>query len=82
MQRTEFEAAPGHGPDVLDYELSPCPFCGGEAQFQSCPDVPEIVRVGCVNQGCDVRPRTEYLLDEYVAELRSAWNRRPRCPGD
>ncbi|HEX8363113.1 MAG TPA: EamA family transporter [Longimicrobium sp.] len=58
--------------------LLPCPFCGSPAALEQHPCLPAALRVACGEQGCGVRPATEYLLDEYHSELAAAWNaRRP-----
>lgn len=57
--------------------LRGCPFCGAPAAVEAHPRLPEAVRIACGGAACAVRPATEYLLAEYMGELRSAWNRRP-----
>lgn len=56
--------------------LLPCPFCGGAAAVERDPLLEESVRVACGNEGCAIRPRTEYLLACFADELRAAWNGR------
>jgi hypothetical protein len=56
--------------------LLACPFCGSRAAFEPHVASGEIVRVACANARCAVRPATEYLLDEYLADLVRAWNGR------
>jgi hypothetical protein len=60
--------------------LRPCPFCGGPAALERSPWLSESVRITCGNDGCGVRPRTEYLLACYADELCAAWNARPAAP--
>ncbi len=60
--------------------LRPCPFCGAPAALERSPWLTESVRITCGNDGCGVRPRTEYLLACYADELCAAWNARPAAP--
>lgn len=57
--------------------LLPCPFCGGDAAVEPDRWRGESVRIACANDGCAVRPKTEFLLAAYSDELRAAWNGRP-----
>jgi hypothetical protein len=57
--------------------LRPCPFCGSAAALERSPWLQESIRILCGNDGCGVRPRTEYLLACYADELCAAWNARP-----
>jgi hypothetical protein len=65
------------GPAAERAALKGCPFCGGRAAFEAHPRSPDIVRVTCAGDDCGVRPATEYLLEEYRADLVRAWNARP-----
>ena len=56
--------------------LLACPFCGGAPSLEPLDDVPEAVRVACRNDGCGVRPGTEYLLANFREELAACWNAR------
>lgn len=57
--------------------LRACPFCGAPAVREAHPSLADAVRIACGDEACGVRPRTEYLLAEFAAELEAAWNRRP-----
>lgn len=83
MQPPGFTTGPSGSARDAAVELSPCPFCGGEAALRRHPEIHEVVRVECVGPECEIHPRTEYLLEEYAGELAAAWNRRrmPRGAG-
>lgn len=78
MMTTRESTAPA--PRVFVDPLRPCPFCGGEAALEPAPWLEETVRIGCGNEACPVRPRTEYLLACYADELCAAWNGRASAP--
>jgi sarcosine oxidase delta subunit len=56
--------------------LLPCPFCGARAELERHREVAEIFRIVCSASDCGIRPRTEFMLEEYADELWTAWNSR------
>ena len=60
----------------MNYDLKPCPFCGGTANLYTViqPNGDKTYAVDCHNEGCDVSPSTSLFDTEY--EAVAVWNRR------
>ena len=65
-------------------ELKPCPFCAAASEIRSAyvatswrggvVDVQQRYARGCANDGCAVRPQTEFFAT--LEEADGAWNHR------
>ena len=57
----------------MNYELLPCPFCGGKATVT--PNVPYegLISVSCENGKCTVKP---YIAVYNLIEALERWNTR------
>lgn len=55
----------------MEYKIKPCPFCGGEAEFESC--ITEVL-VKCPK--CRAKIIIKYETRQSIHSVISAWNRR------
>jgi hypothetical protein len=59
--------------DANDIRLSPCPFCGAEAELNTATNDHTWWTLGCPNIACEISPQTQ---SQDRDGMIGAWNRR------
>lgn len=58
-------------------ELKPCPFCGRIPYRMPMTMVTSLpVYIACMNEGCDVKPKTYSVDSSSEDQVWDAWNKR------